>query len=61
MKQYKQYVSPVILRELPIAPNDQLLAGSVLDKANVTSVGQEVDDLNWNDPESGFNHTWGEE
>lgn len=60
MKQYKQYVSPAILRELPIAPNDQLLAGSVIDKTAVTSVGQEVKDYDW-ETETGFNHTWGED
>lgn len=56
MEQYRKYVAPAILREMQFVPDGQILAGSVVDKATVTSVGQEVNDINWE--AEGFNHTW---
>ena len=38
------------------APHEALLAGSIVDKATVTSQGQKVDTYEWNT--EGFNHTW---
>ena len=52
----KTYAAPAILRLVDYAPQEALLAGSIVDKANVTSQGQEVDTYDWND--SGFNHKW---
>lgn len=52
----KPYQSPEIIRKLAFVSDVSLLAGSIVDKANVTSQGQEVDTYNWND--TGFNHDW---
>ena len=52
------YLPPLILREVAMYTEGALLAGSVVDKATVTSVGQEVNDLDWS--AEGFNHTWEE-
>ena len=52
-KCYKVYESPAILREVALVPKNALLAGSVVEM-NVTSTGQEVQDLDF----SGFNHDW---
>ena len=49
----KAYVLPAILREVALVPKNALLAGSVVEM-NVTSTGQEVQDLDF----SGFNHDW---
>lgn len=54
-KCYKVYESPAILREVALAPKKALLDGSVVEM-NVTSTGQEVQDLNFSG--SGFNHDW---
>ncbi len=52
------YVPPLILREMEFCVEKGLLAGSVVDKTTVTSVGQEVNDIDWST--GGFNHTWEE-
>ena len=52
----KTYASPAILRLVDYAPQEALLAGSIVDKATVTSQGQQVDTYEWNT--DGFNHTW---
>ena len=54
-KCYKVYESPAILREVALVPKNALLAGSVVEM-NVTSTGQEVQDLDFSG--SGFNHDW---
>ena len=51
----KAYVLPAILREVALVPKNALLAGSVVEM-NVTSTGQEVQDLDFSG--SGFNHDW---
>ena len=52
----KFYQSPAILRQVSYAPTGSLLAGSIVDKATVTSQGQQVDTYEWDT--EGFNHTW---
>ena len=52
----KIYSAPAILRLVDYAPQEALLAGSIVDKANVTSVGQKVDTYDFSD--DSFNHTW---
>lgn len=56
LKSKHNYASPVILRVVGFAPRASLLAGSIVDKANVTSVGQQVDNYDFSD--GSFNHTW---
>lgn len=52
----KPYQSPEILRKVAISSAASVLAGSIVDKANVVSQGQQVDTYNWTD--TGFNHDW---
>ena len=52
----KYYASPAIMRLVSYAPERVLLGGSIVDKATVTSQGQQVDPYNWDG--EGFNHTW---
>ena len=52
----KVYESPAILRQVTLAPKTALLAGSVVVTMDVTSVGQETDDVDFTG--SGFNHDW---
>ena len=54
-KCYKAYESPAILRQVALLPKKALLSGSIVEM-NVTSTGQEVQDLNFSG--SGFNHDW---
>ena len=54
----KTYAAPAILRLVDYAPHEALLAGSIVDKATVTSQGQEVETYQWNT--EGFNHEWGD-
>ena len=59
MKEKIQYVRPAILREVNLHTEGTLLAGSVVDHADITSVGQKVTDYNFSDGNTeGFNHTW---
>lgn len=54
----KTYAAPAILRLVDYAPQEALLAGSIVDNATVISQGQEVDTFKWDDPDQGFNHNW---
>lgn len=56
MKQKHNYETPAVLRVVGFAPRTSLLAGSIVDKANVTSVGQKVDTYDFSD--ESFNHNW---
>lgn len=55
-KRKQRYVAPAVLRELAFIPCESLLGGSIVDKATVTSVGQEVDTYDFSG--STFNHEW---
>lgn len=50
------YEPPVILREVAFRPERGLLASSVVDNANIRSVGQEVEEQDWSTGD--FNHDW---
>lgn len=52
----RPYETPRVLRVVAMNPEGPILAGSVADKAEVTSCGQEVVDLDFSRPE--FNHNW---
>lgn len=52
----KNYQSPAVLRKADFIPGENLLAGSIVDKATVTSQGQQVDTYNFESDD--FNHTW---
>ena len=59
MNKNKPYESPAIRRIVPIRMEGEILAGSVVDHADITSVGQKVTDYNFSDNNTeGFNHTW---
>ncbi|MBQ9397797.1 MAG: hypothetical protein IJU08_04810 [Bacteroidales bacterium] len=56
MKQKKQYQAPLILRKIAFRIEGAILAGSIVDKATVTSQGQQVDTYDFSG--STFNHEW---
>lgn len=59
MKQKQQYVAPAILRQTALSPGVALLAQSIVDKANVVSKGQDVENLDFSPGNnSGFNFDW---
>ncbi len=59
MKQKQQYVAPAILRQTALSPGVALLAQSIVDKANVVSMGQDVENLDFSPNNSnGFNFDW---
>ena len=51
-----KYEKPVIKRIVSFSLRRELLAGSVVDKAEVESVGQEVVEYDFSG--DGFNHDW---
>ncbi|MBR3408456.1 MAG: hypothetical protein IKG86_06415 [Paludibacteraceae bacterium] len=59
MKQRYSYVSPAIRRIVTLAMQGEILSGS-LENANIRSVGQQVDDYNYDfsNNNDGFNHQW---
>ena len=50
------YTAPCVLRQVSICAETGLMAGSIVDKASVTSVGQEVDTYDFST--ESFNHEW---
>lgn len=59
MKRKQPYKTPVVLREVILQLEGALLDGSLVDHADVTSVGQYVDDYNFSESNTeGFNFTW---
>ena len=52
----KTYSTPAVLRLVDYAPQEALLAGSIVKDATVTSIGQKVDTYDFSDET--FNHTW---
>ena len=59
MKQRYSYVSPAIRRIVTLVMQGEILSGS-LENANIRSVGQQVDDYNYDfsNNNDGFNHQW---
>ena len=59
MKRKQPYKAPAILREVRLQLEGELLSGSVVNNIEVTSMGQEVDNYNFDfNNQDGFNHTW---
>ncbi|MBQ6302382.1 MAG: hypothetical protein IJK75_08360 [Bacteroidales bacterium] len=60
MKRKLHYETPAIRREVTLQMRGELLngAGSIVDNADVQTVGQEVKDLDFSNAE--FTYTWGE-
>ena len=53
----KQYVSPAILREVPLQLENPLLAGSVVNQqTTIETAGQQVEQRDFST--SGFNQVW---
>lgn len=51
-----KYITPGIKKSVKLAEGYDILAGSVVEKTEVTSVGQEVIDFDFSD--GNFNHNW---
>ncbi|MBR0500136.1 MAG: hypothetical protein IJJ72_03990 [Bacteroidales bacterium] len=58
MKQKLHYETPAIRREVILQTEGEILAGSIVDNADVRTTGQEVQDIDFSD--SGFDYTWGD-
>ena len=60
MKRKQPYKAPAILREVRLQLEGELLSGSVKGNIDVTSMGQEVDnyDYDFSSNTDGFNHNW---
>mgnify|MGYP006916097739 CR=1 FL=1 len=56
MKRKQGYKVPVIVRITSLSEGVALLSGSIVDNANVTSVGQKIDTYDFST--DGFNHNW---
>ena len=56
MKNSSNYQSPRVLQEVSVRVEKSFLAASLVDKAVVTSVGQEVEE--YDSTYDGFNHQW---
>lgn len=54
----KNYHPASVVRRIPIQMEGELLAGSVVDKMQVQSTGQEVEEIDFS--RSSFNHSWEE-
>ncbi|MBQ6302380.1 MAG: hypothetical protein IJK75_08350 [Bacteroidales bacterium] len=61
MKRKLHYETPAIRREVTLQMRGELLngAGSIVDNADVRTMGQEVQDLDFSG--AGFNYSWGRE
>lgn len=58
MKTKEQFVKPAILREVSLEEGDRLLAGSIVDQVEIISAGQEVEEIEADDPEFDWNSSW---
>ena len=58
MKTTEQFVKPAILREVSLEEGDRLLAGSIVDQVEIISAGQEVEEIEADDPEFDWNSSW---
>ena len=53
------YQTPAVKREIRIRLTGQILGGSLVDKANIVSKGQDVENLDFSSGNTeGFNHMW---
>lgn len=60
MMKSKQYQAPRVLQQVGVRLERSFLKASLVDTALVYSVGQEVEEYNFSDTNTEFNHTWGE-
>lgn len=51
------YVSPRILRTIPVESKGTILTASIHEKMTVETTGHEVKNYDWSDYQP-FNHTW---
>lgn len=58
MKRKQQYVAPAILRQTALSPGVALLAQSIVDNNDITSVGQRIDNFDYGTSGNTFNHEW---
>lgn len=56
MSKKREYKTTMVLQQLPIALEEDLLTGSVVDNSGSGTDDQDVEEYDWNDP--GFNHDW---
>ncbi len=56
MKRKNAYSAPRILKQTAFAPQNALLAGSIVDTTVITATGQETQDYDFSG--NGFNHDW---
>ncbi len=56
MKRKQPYKAPAILREVRLQLEGELLSGSVVDHIEVTSMGQDVENIDFSGDT--FNHDW---
>ena len=59
MKRKLHYETPAIRREVILRTEGEILAGSIVDNADVMTTGQEVVDLDFSNAE--FTYSWGRE
>lgn len=57
---HNNYQAPRVLQEVSVLVEREFLNGSLVDTAVVYSVGQEVQEYDFADSNTEFNHTWGE-
>ena len=59
MKRKICYAPPAVLKTVSIHTEGEIMAGSVVDHADITSVGQKVTDYDFSEGNTqGFSHTW---
>ena len=58
MKRKHKFESPTVLQAVDLSLEGGLLAGSIVDQLEITSVGQEVHDLNADDQQFEWNENW---
>ena len=52
------YSTPTVLKKIPVCLESPILAGSIVDKTDVKTTGQ--DKAGFYDDAASFNHTWGD-
>ena len=59
MKRKQKFETPTVLQQVDLAfESGILLKGSIVDQVDVYSAGQEVHDLNAEDPQFDWNNQW---
>ena len=58
MKRKKKYSPPAVLRETAVFVEESILTGSIVNKTEIESKGQDVVQYDYSDDSKNFNHTW---